>query len=336
MNLRVFAIIAFLSAITFTALSQSLTAHRGKVKNGYSFWLYTPPMTKNFAVAEAASDSVAHEAEAPGAPAAETAEKAEADGVSAVKVRTAPVATSIGVPKPVIIFLHGASLCGNNLDRVRTYGTIDAIEKGRQIDAIVIAPQNPGGSWSPKKVMNVLDWVSERHAVDTARIYVIGMSLGGYGTLDMVAAYPDRIAAAMAFCGGTTTRNPEVLDNVPLWIVHGTADRAVSVSQSDRIASTLKATGGGKRLIYDRVAGMNHGGPARLFYLSESYEWLLKHSLNDNNREVATNSIIGSNLIKNAYAGLKFTGKSKYYAGKSKSKRRSHRKARRRSSSKKR
>lgn len=49
--------------------------------------------------------------------------------------------------KPLFIFLHGASLCGNNLDRVRRYGTIDAIEKGRELDAYVIAPQNPGGSW---------------------------------------------------------------------------------------------------------------------------------------------------------------------------------------------
>lgn len=318
MTHRLPAVIAFLSVISFALSAQSLTAHRGEVKNGYNFWLYTPPMTKNFAVTDPAADSI------------------RSESADATPVPAAPVATSIGVPKPVIVFLHGASLCGNNLDRVRTYGTIDAIEKGREIDAIVIAPQNPGGSWQPKKVMNILDWVCERHAVDSARIYVIGMSLGGYGTLDMVAAYPDRIAAAMAFCGGTTSSHPEVLDNVPLWIVHGTADRAVSVSQSDRIASTLKANGGGKRLIYDRVAGMNHGGPARLFYLSESYEWLLKHSLNDNNREVATNSIIGSNLIKNAYAGLKFTGRGKSYAKRSKSTRRSHRKATRRSRSGKR
>lgn len=52
---------------------------------------------------------------------------------------------------PVIIFLHGQSLCGNNLERVRRYGPLDAIVKGRQIEALVIVPQNPGGSWNPKR-----------------------------------------------------------------------------------------------------------------------------------------------------------------------------------------
>lgn len=53
---------------------------------------------------------------------------------------------------PVIIFLHGASLCGRNLDRVRRYGPLDAIVKGRDIDALTIVPQNPGGAWNPKRL----------------------------------------------------------------------------------------------------------------------------------------------------------------------------------------
>ena len=126
-------------------------------------------------------------------------------------------------PKPLIVFLHGASLCGRNLDKVRRYGTIDAIEKGRKIDAYVIAPQNPGGSWNPRKIMNIIDWVGDNHNIDYDRIYVMGMSLGGYGTIDMVATYPDQIAAAMALCGGGTVSDLSGLNEVPLWIVHGTA-----------------------------------------------------------------------------------------------------------------
>lgn len=59
---------------------------------------------------------------------------------------------------PVIIFLHGRSLCGNNLNRVKRYGPLDAIVKGRQIEALVIVPQNPGGAWNPKKINDVLEW----------------------------------------------------------------------------------------------------------------------------------------------------------------------------------
>lgn len=143
-------------------------------------------------------------------------------------------------PKPVVIFLHGASLCGRDLNKVRRYGTIDAIDKGRSIDAYVIAPQNPGGAWNPEKIMNIFDWVSNEHNVDYDRVYVLGMSLGGYGTIDLAAAYPDRVAAAIAMCGGATARDLSVLNDVPLWIIHGTADRAVSVSQSDRVVSAMK------------------------------------------------------------------------------------------------
>ena len=60
---------------------------------------------------------------------------------------------------PVVLFLHGASLCGNDLNRVRKYGCLDAISMGRDINAIIIAPQNPGGAWNSFKVLNILNWV---------------------------------------------------------------------------------------------------------------------------------------------------------------------------------
>ena len=89
--------------------------------------------------------------------------------------------------KPIILFLHGSSLCGNDLERVRRYGTLDALSMGRQIDAVVVAPQNPGGSWQPSKLMNVVEWVEDHFPVDEDRLYVLGMSLGGYGTTHFAA-----------------------------------------------------------------------------------------------------------------------------------------------------
>ena len=212
-------------------------------------------------------------------------------------------------PKPVVIFLHGASLCGNNLDRVRRYGTIDAIEKGRELDAYVIAPQNPGGSWQPQKVMKIVDWVGDNHNIDYDRIYVMGMSLGGYGAIDMAATYPDQIAAAMALCGGGTVKDVSGLNDVPLWIVHGTADRAVSVGQSDKVVNSVKKTGDASRLVYDRVPGMNHSQPARFFYLKDTYDWLMSHSLKDENRPV--NGTFDVSGINGAYKGLKYSGKKR-------------------------
>ena len=209
-------------------------------------------------------------------------------------------------PKPVIIFLHGASLCGRDLEMVKRYGTIDAIEKGRNIDAYVIAPQNPGGSWNPDKLMQILDWVSDNHNIDYDRVYAIGMSLGGYGTIDLAAAYPDRITAAIAMCGGSTVSDLSSLNDVPLWIIHGTADRAVSVQQSDKVVAEMRqANTETPRLIYNREQGMNHSRPARMFYLTESYEWLFRHTLKDENREVAPSFELTDEVLQSAYIGLK-------------------------------
>lgn len=187
---------------------------------------------------------------------------------------------------PVIIFLHGASLCGRNLDRVRRYGPLDAIVKGRSVDALTIVPQNPGGAWNPKKVMEVLDWVKRNYACDTTRVYVLGMSLGGYGTMDVCGTYPDRIAAGMAICGGTGLKDVSGLGRLPFWIIHGTADRAVPVRQSQAVVEKLQSEGHDTRLLYDWLQGVNHGAPARIFYLKKTYEWLFSHSLLDPGRPV--------------------------------------------------
>lgn len=202
---------------------------------------------------------------------------------------------------PVIIFLHGASLCGYNLQRVRRYGLLHAIEKGRYYPCMVVAPQNPGGSWSPKKIAKILDWVEENYNVDTTRVYVIGMSLGGYGTLDFAGTYPERIAAAMALCGGSTLKDFSGLCRVPLWILHGTADRAVAVSQSKNVVKAMQASGADKLLRFDWLPGASHGDLARILYLKQTYDWLFAHTLKDNPRELEKRITISMPDLQNAY-----------------------------------
>ncbi len=205
---------------------------------------------------------------------------------------------------PVIIFLHGASLCGNNMQRVRRYGLLHAIEKGRYYPAMVIAPQNSGGAWSPAKIARILDWVEQHHDVDTTRVYVIGMSLGGYGTLDFAGTYPGRVAAAMALCGGSTLRDFDGLGRIPLWILHGTADRAVPVGQSKSVVKAIEASGHDKLLRYDWLKGASHGDLARILYLKQTYDWLFSHSLNDKPRETDRTISISMSDLRDAYANL--------------------------------
>lgn len=202
---------------------------------------------------------------------------------------------------PVIIFLHGRSLCGRNLNRVKRYGPLDAIVKGRQIEALVLVPQNPGGSWKPDKINDVLEWTKKHYPMDSTRVYVIGMSLGGYGTLDFAGTYPDKVAAAMALCGGSTLKDVSGLGELPLWIMHGTADRAVPIKQSKVVVEQLKKEGNDKRLRYDWLKGASHGALARILYMTKTYDWLFSHSLIDKNRPVNKEIDIDKSDLSKAY-----------------------------------
>ena len=205
---------------------------------------------------------------------------------------------------PLLIFLHGASLCGKNMEKVKRYGPISALHKGRCIDSYIVSPQNPGGAWSPQKIMKIVDWASQKFAVDTTRIYVYGMSLGGYGTIDLAASFPHRIAAAMAICGGASVSDLKGLSSLPLWIIHGTADRAVPIAQSDRVVKAIRESGDDSRLIYTRLKGVDHGRPARIFYLMQTYDWLFSHSLLDEDRAVCRDFSITVPILNEAYQDL--------------------------------
>jgi hypothetical protein len=126
----------------------------------------------------------------------------------------------------------------------------------------------------------------DNYQFDYRRVYVLGMSLGGYGTLDFVGTYPEKIAAAIALCGGTTLKDFSGLGELPLWIVHGTADRAVSVRESQTVVNRMKQAGITQRLRYEWLPGASHGALARYFYTAKTYEWLFSHSLADRDRTV--------------------------------------------------
>ena len=156
-----------------------------------------------------------------------------------------------------------------------------------------------------------MDWAIQNHPIDTTRIYLLGMSLGGYGTIDFAATYPDRVAAAMAFCGGGTVKDYSGLCRVPLWIIHGTADQAVSVGESRKVYNAMKRAGDTSLLRYDEWVGVNHSRLARMFYLSEVYEWLFLHSLSDSPRQVDKTIIITNENLNSPYKGLKLVSWSK-------------------------
>jgi predicted peptidase len=175
---------------------------------------------------------------------------------------------------PVLIFLHGKSLSGTDLNRVKRYGVIHEIENGRQIPAIVVAPQVASGSWNPDKILEVLEYIQKTYSTDTNRVYVCGMSLGGYGTMHFAGKYASKITAAVALCGGGNIKDACTMSTVPMWIQHGSHDEAVPVARSREIVTAITACNAGKNLIYTEIPGANHGALERVFRGDDMYNWL--------------------------------------------------------------
>ncbi len=178
---------------------------------------------------------------------------------------------------PVIVFLHGRSLSGHDLNRVKRYGVLRAIERGKDLEAIIVAPQTSNG-WDPDKVIDVLDAVLKDYPADEQRVYVCGMSMGGYGTMDVAGKYPDRFAAAVAICGGGTVSYACNLTQVPLWIQHGSADRAVPASESKKIYNAIKKCNKNADATLTIIPGGTHGSVERLFHGEKIYDFMFKHS----------------------------------------------------------
>lgn len=265
---------------------------RDSIPENYEFWLYVPYDTPEVNVTYTDSTEV---------------QKQDGDSVVVEKVYTDSVVTP--VTYPVVIYLHGRSKCGHNLQQVLDYGSIDAVKHGRDIKAFIVSPQVPCGKWwDPDKIMEIVDWVSARYPTDTNRVYAMGMSLGGYGTMDLAAAYPDRIAAAMALCGGFRAKHPyENLGKLPLWVIHGTADEKVGVGESQRPVEAIRRKTGGHRLLADWPVGYNHSRLARFFYMPKVYDWLFAHSLQDEGRPVKKMFSVTDDLVNNAYKGFNRT-----------------------------
>jgi len=178
--------------------------------------------------------------------------------------------------QPILIFLHGKSLSGTDLNRVKRYGVLKAMEKGREIPAIVVAPQLAKGSWNPDKVLEILEFVQKNYNTDATRIYVCGMSLGGYGTLHFAGKYADKITAAVAICGGGNVKDGCTLATIPLWIQHGDKDFIVPISESKIVVDAIQKCDKNAKVTFTIIEGGNHGSVERLFHQDALYDWLFE------------------------------------------------------------
>jgi predicted peptidase len=191
---------------------------------------------------------------------------------------------------PVILFLHGSGEAGDGttqIDKVRMHGPPKlAAQKPEAYPFIVISPQNPipdrskpgPRGWDAKILKGLLDDVIKTHPqADSKRMYLTGLSMGGFGSWAMAAAYPDTFAAVAPICGGGNPAMAEKLKNIPIWVFHGEQDKSVPFAKSVEMVDALKAAGA-KNVEFTKYPDKGHDCWTVSYDNPKLYEWFLKYS----------------------------------------------------------
>jgi predicted peptidase len=189
---------------------------------------------------------------------------------------------------PLLLFLHGSGERGDDLQLVKKHGPPKLIEVGRKYPFIVVSPQCPkvrGKSWEPFELTALLDDVSEHYKVDPDRIYVTGLSMGGFGTWSLAAYTPQRFAAIVPICGGGDPYLTRRLGKLPIWVFHGAKDPAVLLERSEMMVEALKKNGNEvKFTVYPEAL---HDSWTETYENPQLYEWLLQQRRKSTEPEVA-------------------------------------------------
>jgi predicted peptidase len=189
---------------------------------------------------------------------------------------------------PLILFLHGAGESGTDDERPTTVGIGPAIDAHpERFPALVVFPQaSRGYGWrgfNLAAAVAALDDVEERYSVDRGRVYVTGISMGGYGTWLAALQQPERFAAAVPVCGGLDRTSSALsfpqaaqrLAPLPQWVFHGDADDIIPVQTSRAMVRALRAAGGAD-VRYTEYAGVKHNSWDRAYAEPELMPWLLR------------------------------------------------------------
>jgi len=199
---------------------------------------------------------------------------------------------------PLVLFLHGAGERGSDNEQqiIHIKELFLNLKNQNKFQAFVIAPQCPSGkrwvevnwsakshtipneaSWAIKNTIVLFEEIIEKFPIDTNRIYITGVSMGGYGTWDMISRYPEKFAAAIPICGGGDESIADRLKNMPIWAFHGDNDKVVPVERSRNMIKAIKRAGGNPK--YAEYKGVGHGSWIRAYKEKALLEWLFEQKL---------------------------------------------------------
>lgn len=193
-----------------------------------------------------------------------------------------PKTRSEGQRLPLIIFLHGSGERGDSVELVKVHGPWYFASGNDDFPFIILAPQcREGETWDPYKLDLFLDKIITRYPIDTNRIYLTGLSRGGFGTWDWAFYRPDRFAAIAPICGASNYHvlNANKLKDIPAWVFHGALDDVIPVEFSTNLVKRIKSLGGDIRFTVYPYAG--HDSWTETYMNPELYNWFLSHQKPD-------------------------------------------------------
>ncbi len=186
---------------------------------------------------------------------------------------------------PLILFLHGAGERGTNLALVAKHGPPKLVARNKEFPFVIVSPQCPADRiWDADALLALLDHVIAKFRIDARRVYLTGLSMGGYGTWSLGLKHPERFAAISPICGGgfgadvllSSSVKSRALHSLAVWAFHGARDAVVPVAQSKLIVAALRKAGCRevKLTVYPDA---EHDSYTRAYDRPELYEWFLRH-----------------------------------------------------------
>ena len=176
---------------------------------------------------------------------------------------------------PLLLYLHGSSLRGNDLEMLKRYGPPSFLEKRTGFPFLTVSPQLPDGGWPPERLSALLDELLVTYPIDPDRVYLTGVSLGAMGAWAFAAAEPDRIAALVPICAHGPASAAEKLTKMPIWAFHGAKDYIVPIAPHRQLIEAVKERGGNARLTV--YPDGDHGDVIAPTYRNpELIHWLLE------------------------------------------------------------
>lgn len=186
---------------------------------------------------------------------------------------------------PLILFLHGAGERGNKLELVKFHGPPKNVERDTQFPYIVVSPQCATDErWSDEKyqglLIELLNDLVKRYQIDEDRIYLTGLSMGGYGSWALAAGHPQRFAAVVPICGGGDPDTADQLKSLPIWVFHGDSDKAVPLNESVEMVEAIRKVGGNVK--FTVYPGVDHNSWTQTYDNPKLYEWLMQQTASKN------------------------------------------------------